>query len=310
MSTQLKYSFKKESEMFFRTFKLWGIVIAIFSFALANPLMGKFSGVVLEELSKTEINAFEQTAAVEYVRTSAAPDSETEADDGGMLDGMGLEDMVGIYSDASAMCSMSLVSFSTYSLLIAMLVIKAAAGGEQKKRAMIVPLCSGLTNKNYLVPKFVIYPTAMFVVTFLGGITSGGLCNALFKYNKTGFDMIALGSLFMAVYTTFIITVFLSLGICTSKPGLMVALVFVGQLFLQSLLEGMRLTDYNPFTLITVTGAMFTPGAEGYDLAAKAPSILTAIGLSLVICVLMFFLALGVLNAKKIDNTEETKPEF
>ncbi len=307
MSAQLKFSFKKESAMFFRTFKLWGMIIAIFSFALANPLMGKFSEIVLREMTKSDIaNASQQTAAITYVQTADVPDGETSSDDG-LLGGMGLEDAVGMYSDASMMTSMSLVSFATYSLLIAMLVIKAAAGGEQKKRAMIVPLCSGLSVKNYITPKFVIYPTAMFAITFLGGLTSGGLCNALFEHNKAGIDTIALGSLFMAVYTTLIITMFLSLGICTSRPGLMVALVFVGQLFLQSLLEAMKLDDYQPFSLISVTGEMFN---AGYDLSAKTASILTAIGLSIVICVLMYFLAFGVLNAKKIDNTEEDKPEF
>ena len=39
-------------------------------------------------------------------------------------------------------------------------------------------------------------------------------------------------------------------------------------------------------------------------------SMLTAVGLSAFISVLMFYLALAVLKAKKIDNTEEEKPAF
>ena len=119
--------------------------------------------------------------------------------------------------------------------------------------------------------------------------------------------MIAFGSLLIAIYLSFVVTVYLSLGICTSRPGIMAGSVFLGQLFLQTMLNGMGLSDYQPFTLLSAAGSMFF---DGYDLSEKMPSILTAIGLSIVIGVLMFFLALGVLNAKKIDNQEEEKPAF
>lgn len=306
MSNQLKYGFKKESAQFFRTFKFWGIVLAIFGFAIANPMMYKVSGMVFSEMNKVQ-QPTAQTAQI--IQTTQAEIAE-DAPDSGLLGGMGVEDMAAIYSNASATYSMSLVSFSTYSLLIVMLVMMPVAGGEQKKRAMIVPLCSGLRYKNYLIPKFVIYPLSVFALTFLGGLTAGGLCNSIFDNGKVDIGMMAFGALLMAVYIAFIVTVYLSLGLCTSRPGVMVGAVFLGQLMLQTFLEGMGLKDYQPFSLVTAVGEMYTSGSEGYDLAAKMPSILTSIGLSVVIGVLMFFLALGVLNAKKIDNEEEEKPAF
>ena len=299
MSAQLRYSFKKESAQFFRTFKFWGIVLAIFSFALANPLMYKVSGIMFEQLSDN------QKFTSMTVQASVMPDSESPVDD--LLGGMGIGDMAAMYSSADSTLSLSMVSFSSYSLLIILLVMMPVAGGEQKKRAMIVPMCSGLKFKNYLIPKFVIYPLSVFALTFLGGLTAGGLCNSLFDVGRVSFGMVAFGALLIAIYISFIVTVYLSLGICTSRPGIMVGSVFIGQMFLQTFLVAMGLSDYQPFTLVTVLSEMYVPE---YDLAERMPSILTAIGLSVLIGVLMLFLALGVLNAKKIDNTEEEKPTF
>lgn len=294
MSAQLKYSFKKESALFFRRYHLLGIVLAIFGFAIADPLICRAMDTLMKMAN--EMQAPTQTAQI-----AASP--------GGLTGAAGLEGMMSMFQSAAFVFSYTLVQLASYSLLIIMLVIRSAAGGEQKKRAMIVPLCSGLKYKNYLIPKFVIYPLSTFALTFLGGLTAGGLCNSLFKIDRVGFGMTAFGALIMAVYTAFIVTVYLSLGLCTSRPGLMVGAVYLGQLFLQSFLDAMGLSDYQPFTLISAAGSIFTAG-DDFELSQKMPSIFTAMGLCVVICVLMYFLALGVLGAKKIDNTAEDKPAF
>lgn len=294
MSAQLKYSFKKESALFFRRYHLLGIALAIFGFAIADPLICRAMDTLMKMAN--EMQAPTQTAQI-----AASP--------GGLTGAAGLEGMMSMFQSAAFVFSYTLVQLASYSLLIIMLVIRSAAGGEQKKRAMIVPLCSGLKYKNYLIPKFVIYPLSTFALTFLGGLTAGGLCNSLFKIDRVGFGMTAFGALIMAVYTAFIVTVYLSLGLCTSRPGLMVGAVYLGQLFLQSFLDAMGLSDYQPFTLISAAGSIFTAG-DDFELSQKMPSIFTAMGLCVVICVLMYFLALGVLGAKKIDNTAEDKPAF
>lgn len=296
MSDQLRYSFKKEFALFFRTFKFLGMVLAMFGFAVANPIMYKFSGVLLREMDEMSL-------------PTQAAQIPLSVSDGGesIFGGIGISEMAEYYNNGAAMYASSLVSFATYSLLIVMLVMRSAAGGEQKNRAMIVPICGGLKYKNYLLPKFIIYPLSSFAMTFLAGMLSGGLCNALFDNGKIGFGMMTVGALLMAIYIMFIVTVFLSLGLCTARPGVMTCLVFLGQMILQSFLEGVGLEDYQPFSLVTAVNRMYA--AEGY-LAEKTPSILVAAGLALGICVLMYFLALGVLNATKIDNQEEDKPEF
>ena len=294
---QLNYSFKKEWAHFVRTGRLVGVILAIFSFALSNPIMFRLCGVMMEMVEESSGGGSMFAAAA-----SAGTDGF-----GDVFGGIGISEIVSVYSDAGMMFATSASSFVGLSLLIVMLILMSASGGEQKKRTMIVPMCSGLEYKNYLIPKFVIYPLITFALTFISVITAGYLCNALFPVNKTADTIIFLVAAMYSVYMLFIVCVYMSIGLCTSRPGVAAVIVYVGQSILQSLFLGMNLTDYNPFTLINLPTAMVT---EGFELAESLPSIFVGMAISAVVAVLMFFLALGVLNAKRIDNTEEDRPEF
>ena len=85
--------------------------------------------------------------------------------------------------------------------------------------------------------------------------------------------------------------------------------MFLGQLLLPSLLQGMGLTDYQPFSLITMISVLAEPGGAEL-LANNLTSIFVSIAISIAIGVLLFFVTLAVLNGKRIDNQEEKKPEF
>lgn len=294
---QLKYSFKKELSHFTHTSRIWGVIIAVFAFAVFMPLLCKAMSNMLVIASQNPLDR--NFAAVSH-DTAANAAQPGEADVAAALE---------VYSNAGFVFTMTLVAICSYSLLIIMLVLIPAAGGEQKKRAMIVPMCSGLKYQNYLIPKFVVYPLFVFVISFFGAMTAGGLCNSMFSINRIAFPMVVLAAFMCGVYMAFIFSVYLSLGICTSRPGVMTALVFVGQMLLQSILEGAGLIDYNPFTLLTLIGS----GQFGGDASAitdRGASISVAVALSLAIIVGMYFFALGILNAKKIDNTQEDRPEF
>lgn len=301
---QLKYSFKKELSHFIRTFRIAGVILAIMSFAVSNPLMFKFTGVVMNELAGDPEGGKPQfTASV--LQTGQTPST---SDIFGQMD---ISEIADLYNDAGMMFSTTIVTFATYGLLITMLLLMSACGGEQKKRAMIVPMCSGLDHQNYLLPKFLIYPVFVFAVTFLSSLFAGGLCNAMFELNKVKLENMLLSSLMMSVYMAFVVCVFMSLGLCTSRPGIMAPVVFVGQMFLDSFLSAMKITKYQPFALLNYCNLInMSPEEGGVILSEEAASIVVSIALCVVISVLMYFLALGVLKAKKIDNTEENKPEF
>lgn len=288
---QLKYSLKKEWSHFTRTFRFAGVIIAAFAVVIFYPLMFKFAGVILNEMTKMSGSV------------------SLDAAENGLLGGMSLGDVTDMYFDAGIMFSVTMTSVFSMTTLIIMLIIGSAAGGEQKKRAMIIPLCSGLNNKQYVLAKFIIYPVTAFVVTFLASLLCGVMCNALFPNNKFGFDILLLGCLMSGIYVLFIVSIYLSLGICTSKPIVMAAIVFIGTTIIDTVLQNLGIVNYNPFTLsMLVSGGLFY--SPDFPVADYTASIAVGIAISLLVSALMCLLAIAVLNAKKIDNTEEKKPEF
>ncbi len=349
---QLKYSFKKEMMQFLRTFRLAAVILVMFSFALAYPLLFKFTSSVLDVMgsgledvmggesggnsdsspenensgsqskptSPTDIfgeivlsignnannadSSQNNASDIQPPQNSEDPMASLES----MLGGMGMDSVADMYKDAGLMFATTVTTFSAGPVLVIMLLLMSAAGGEQKKRAMIVPMCSGLQYKSYLIPKFTIYPTTVFAATFLAAMTAGLLCNAMFPNNKISGTIMLLTSVLAAIYNGFIISVYLSLGLCTSKPGIMTASLYVGQMLLQSLLNGFGLRDYHPFALLNYIGGEMV--MEGFDLAEKLVPIIVSSAIAIAVAVLMYFLALGVLGAKKTDNQAEKEPEF
>ncbi len=303
---QLKYCFKKEWSQFTRTFRLLVILLVFFSMSIAFPALFGFTNAVLEQTS--ELPGLEQAASVSFGDNGGQSPDE-------MLPELDIDEMLSIYSDAGFIFSLTVVSNNSTEILIAMLLLMSAAGGEQKKRAMIVPMSSGLTFKNYLIPKFVIYPLSLFAISFLSTGFTGLMCNMIFPNNHIPFANMMTVALLSAVYVVFISTVHLSLGLCTSHPGIMAAVIYAGTSVVESLMQNFGLTQYHPFAISSIIGSIggmdiLTGEGGSASLESQALNITVTIAISLVVCVVMFFLALGVLSAKKINNREEISPEF
>ncbi len=296
---QLKHCFKKEWSQFTRTFRLLALILIFFAMFMSYPALFGFAGSILNK-DFLESPPIEESAAVSLgtVKTSAN-DIMSEID---------MDAMVKMYSDAGLMFGTTVVMTLSSCVLVAMLLFMSAAGGEQKKRAMIVPLSSGLKFKNYLIPKFTIYPLFSFAITFLCTTFAGVACNIIFPNNHVKTENMIVAALLAGIYVMFIITVHLSLGLCTSRPGIMAAAIYVGSSIVQSLLQGFGITEYHPFAITSMIGDILM--LPEYSFADNMMNIVITITVALVVCIVMFFLALGVLNAKKINNREEIKPEF
>lgn len=285
--TRLGFGFKKEWLHFSRTFRFAGLLISVFSFAIANPLMYRLLQSMMNMMNEmaTELEEIEPTMG-------AYGDLMVWASD--------------VLNQAELIFSGTLIELCGTSLIIAMLILMSPCGGEQKKRATIIPMTSGLEYSHYLLPKFIMYPLVFFAANFLAGNVAGLLCNALFN-GSISIDVIMLASLFCSIYLLFVITVYMALGLCTSHPGIMTISVFLGQSLIQLILSSLSLERYNPFTLyILISGGMFE---DTFSLKNEAASIIVAIALTLIISLLMYLLTLSVLKAKNINNQED-KPEF
>lgn len=280
---QLKHSFKKEWLHFVRSFRFGGMLICVFSFAVANPLIYKALFAMMEMMEQSGVG-------------------EVMAEQGASLSAV-----TALANNAGTIFCTSLVELCATSLLVILLLLMSPFGGEQKKRATFIPFCSGLEFSNYLIPKFTLYPAAMFATNFLGGCTSGFICNSLYETGAVDMGTILLGSLICSIYTVFILTIFMALGICTGRPGIMVIVVYLGQTLTQLILTSLGLTRFNPFALY----GLMSDGSllDAAYIQQETVSVVVSVVLSIAISTLMYFMTLGVLKSKSINNQED-KPEF
>lgn len=279
---QIKAGLKKEWLQFTRTFRLGGIILAIASFAFADPLMYWAMNLLLDGISTT------QTAVA----------------DTGALD---IGEVASVFNNAGVVFSMTMAEFCSTSTLIFMLILMSPCGGEQKKRATIIPSCTGLGTLEYLIPKYIIYPAAIFVVTLASCMMAGGICNLMFTDGAIDAGMMFLAAVLCAVYLTFILVVYMSIGLCTSRPGVVTVFMYIGVSIVQIFLNQLGLTKFHPLTLRSlVTGEMFT---ESFVLADEVGSIAVGTVLSVVIGVMMFVMTYAVQKGTKINNQVD-KPEF
>ena len=156
----IKAGIKKELMLFTRGFKLLGVIITIVAISLLYPFTYKSMELMANQISDMGQQMGGETQG--QVENAAAS----------------INNMLGSISEMYG-GSMAAVGFktgvssltSTGSLII-MLLLMSAAGGEQKKRSVIIPTCAGLSPSGYVMPKFIVYPLAIGLMSFIGGMIS------------------------------------------------------------------------------------------------------------------------------------------
>ena len=262
-----KIGVQKEFMFFSRSFRMWGVIIAAFAFALLDPLMMK----ALDSM----------TASMAELDPSLA-----ELDLGGM--NMSQGGIVGAIGDLTSTM-----------LLILALVIMYAAGGELKKRSMIIPQNAGLTPQVYLLPKFLLYPLFGALMTFVGIVCAWVFSFALYDEVNVDPGQALLAALLAAVFQMFLITLYLTLGLCTAKAGLSVAVVYGGNVILSTLFTSLGADKFHPFTLTSQAQDVIMEGK------IDQANLWGSIGITLLLIALCYFVTLFVISAKQIDNRGE-----
>lgn len=259
-----KTGLQKEMQFFCRSFRMWGVVIAAFAFALLDPLLMK----ALESLTGSLAEMDPTLAEIDF---GVANMSST-----GVLSAMG--------------------DLTSTLLLIMMLVIMYAAGGELKKRSMIIPQNAGLTPTLYLMPKFILYPLFGALLTFVGIFCSYLFSFALYSEVNVTASQVLQGALLAAVFQLFLVTLYLTLGLCTAKAGLAVAVIYGGSMLLSTLFTALGADKFHPFTL-TAQAQDIIMGAE-----ADNANYWGSIGITVLLAALCYGVTLFVISAKRIDN--------
>jgi ABC-2 type transport system permease protein len=215
----------------------------------------------------------------------------------------------GFASAAAGGVFTAITELATTALLVFLLLLNSFAGGEQKKRSVIIPRSAGLRSFSYIFPKFIVYPLIIFVLSVLGVLAASGLSALLFENNDLVMSRVLLGGVLLGVYLMMYVSFHLSLGTATGRAGMSAAICIVASFILPPIFQtlataehaaGVEAYVYNPFAL-----SMMAAGSV-YQVPPTRDIIMTVL-ITFAIMVIVYFVALFVQNAKRIDNSGNEK---
>ena len=278
MKMQTKASFKKEYLAFFRTKKVFILALVLIGLAVINPLLITGMSVFMDSFSEVY--------------------AELGVDVSGMTEALSSSVSTGVSTAVSGIAQTGLVVF--------LIVLNSNAGGEQKKRSIIIPRSTGLRSFSYIFPKFIIYPLAAFVIAVIATFAAWGVSVFGFVYNDVSAAGVLLASVLTGVSLMFYVCAHLTIGTATGKAGMSAAVCIVASFLLPILLSSMGAGYvYNPFTMHALAGSVvFNSGVS----TAQVLEIIITVIIALVLMVILYLIALFAQNAKRIDNSgNETK---
>lgn len=278
----IKAGIKKEFMLFSRGFRLIGVIITIIGISLMYPLLYKSM-----EMMAGQIADMGQQIGGE------AQDQLTDAVDS--INGM-MGSLATMYGGSMAAVGFKtgVSSITSTGFLIISLLLMSTAGGEQKKRSIIIPDCAGLTPAGYVMPKFIVYPVMIGLLSFLGGMVTGGISNLIYN-NELNINDIIFSSLCAAIYMLFMTALYFLIGLSTGRPGISVIIVYGGSTIIPILLQSLNIDRYNPFTLQSLLLSSYNDA----DMNNFVLSTVVAFILSVICCLL----ALMIMTLRRVDNT-------
>lgn len=278
----IKTGIKKEFMLFSRGFRLIGVIITIIGISLMYPLMYKSMEMMAGQIADMgqQIGGEAQDQVTGAVDSINGMMSSLEAMYGGSMAAVGFKTGVS--------------SITSTGFLIISLLLMSTAGGEQKKRSIIIPDCAGLTPAGYVMPKFIVYPVMIGLLSFLGGMATGGISNLIYN-NELNINDIIFSSLCAAIYMLFMTALYFLIGLSTGRPGISVIIVYGGSTIIPILLQSLDIDRYNPFTLQSLLMSSYNDA----DMNNFILSTVVAFILSVICCLL----ALMIMTLRRVDNT-------
>lgn len=278
----IKAGIKKEFMLFSRGFRLIGVIITIIGISLMYPLLYKS----MEMMAGHIADMGQQIGGEAQDQVTGAVDS---------INGM-MGSLATMYGGSMAAVGFKtgVSSITSTGFLIISLLLMSTAGGEQKKRSIIIPDCAGLTPAGYVMPKFIVYPAMIGLLSFLGGMTTGGISNLIYN-NELNINDIIFSSLCAAIYMLFMTALYFLIGLSTGRPGISVIIVYGGSTIIPILLQSLDIDRYNPFTLQSLLISSYNDA----DMNNFILSTVVAFILSVICCLL----ALMIMTLRRVDNT-------
>lgn len=303
----LKTGIKKELMFFTRSFKMGGIIIAAIALAVASPLLMKLSGAMINSLDNMgSIEDYDNSEISLNYTLDFSEQANIRSENAANLY---TDDLMSVFGEEN-LAPMGILSaygdLTSTLMLIFMIVAMYSAGGELKKRSMIIPQNAGLSTKLYVLPKFLVYPFAAAVFAFLGIVVSGLVTKLVFgSAFQAELAQILLIAVIAAVYDAFIITLYFTLSLCTARAGIATIILYGGSAILSTLFSSFGADKFHPFAFSSeVQNIIFAE--EGADMT----NILGSIGVTLLLMLLCYFITVFVISAKRVDNRGKEKIEL
>jgi len=273
MNIQTKAGFKKEMLAYFRTNRFTAIALSLIGLAILSPLLLVGMGAFMTAMG----DFYEEVMA---------------------MDVTGMAEMLGSYSSIGV--SNSVANIATIGLLIFILLISRYAGGEQKKRADIIPRSAGLRSFGYIFPKFIIYPISAFVTGFIAVMAAWFVSGLVFENNDVAINVAVIAAVLVGVCMMLYICLHLALGTATGQAGMSAVVCIIASMLLPDLFiaVGVELA-YNPFALSVLAMQAVN---EGGATAPEMQEVVMTVIIAFVIMMISYFIAIFAQNARVIDN--------
>ena len=311
---QIKAGIKKEWIYFGKSFRLYGVILAMLAFSMLSPLMMKGAELLVEETSNlieddtnidtSDVIVIEDALMdcpecgheITYDEYNAAMSEKysVETDD----KFASVDNLFASYNNITYGIALVLSGISSNAILILLLFMMGTAGGEQKKKHVIIPNSSGLTTWGYILPKFIIYPLITFISSFAVSYLGYEICTLLYSETIPTVDVINF-ILCNSVFCAFMVVLYLTLGLSTGKAGLSVVIVYLLIQIFPTVLEFADLNEYNPFSLMKY--------AVGINMTVDGVEQAISIAMTVALSIFFMFLTYLFVNLRKIDNQRKVE---
>jgi len=281
--SQIKTGLWKEWLFLSRSLKFLGLALAFIIASLMNPVLTKLM-LLMGDL-------YEDMPGMEDMGAMLT----TFEGEGGLF-----------YSYISTIGMFSMSFLPPMVLVIVMLLFGGACGGEQKKRSIILPQTMGLTPSGYVLPKFILFPTIVFMFTFLSLALTNVVCGLLLGYSYSSEIIITTGVL-TSSSITFLLCLYMFFGISLAQPRMAIIYVLAANAVFPAINMIFNLDRFTPWSLEIMSAGIINNQLSGYDIyegIGRGNVVITVI-ITLVLCLVLVGLTLFSIKAKQMDNTAD-----
>ena len=260
---QISAGLHKEWMFFYRNKRLLAVIIFYLVFALMNPLMARAAVSVGGEAM-------------------------------GFPDGMNIGELVTLQKTFVESFSMIFTA-----AIVTMFLISGAAGGEQKKRSIVMPQTAGLTAGGYVIPKFMLYPPVVFIMTIASAFAMNAACHYAFG-ESFGSEIVFVTATLYGLYAVFVFCMYMFLGISLGQPKLAVLYMFIADSLFGIMVSQFDIVKFTPWNLFDIANETALSGG-----VADSSALFGTAAVTLVLCVVFLGVTIFAVKAKRMDNSSD-----